>query len=276
MATAISLIASIVTFMFAGAVLRQCWRHPRVYRFVWAAALLCYGIATSMQFIAEVAGWNTTTFRLWYLCGGLLTAAYLGQGTAFLLLPRRVAMALMVPLLVASVWAALRLATVHLLLSEILPPAGKVSPTALYLPGDLRAAAALLNIYGTLLLMGGALRSAVLYFDRMLDRRRRAGYRLLSNLLIAGGALVVASAGSLETFGHGEYLYIGESAGITIIFMGFLRSNESLHLGLARVRPFKRSGEPATMEAERSIPPTPVRSLRRLSDRVPPPGRQRP
>ena len=269
MTALVSLLATLITFVFAGAVLRQYVRRPRPYRLAWSVALLCYGAATAVQFFAEVRGWDTAAFRAWYLFGGLLTAAYLGQGTAFLLLPRRLATALLVLLIVATAWGAARMIAVPLSMAEIRPPAGKISPNATRLPGDLRALAALLNIYGTLLLIGGAAWSAITYVDRMLDRRRRAGYRLASNLLIAGGSLVVASAGSLETLGHGEYLYAGEIAGITIIFLGFLRSSESVRFArpLQRGDPAAPALQPEPARASRASNERTVRSLKRLRDR---------
>ncbi len=273
MTAAISVLATLITFAFASAVLLQFWQRGGQYRLIWGVALICYGSATAVQFAAELNGWGTGVFRVWYLSGGLLTAAYLGQGTAFLLLPRRLAVALLCILVAASLWGAFRIATVPLTRVAISPLPGKISPSAGNLPPDLRALAALLNIYGTLLLIGGAVWSALVYVDHRLDRRRRAGYRLLSNLLIAGGSLVVASAGSLETFGHGEYLYAGEIAGITIIYLGFLRSRESMHWP-------GRAAETASIPGSRTLPqPRPTgaaslaaptaRSLRRLSDRSP-------
>jgi hypothetical protein len=270
MAFAMSLLASVITFVFAGVVLVQYARRPRLYRLAWGLALVFYGVATSVQCATEALGWSTAAFRAWYLAGGLLTAAYLGQGTALLLLPRRLSLVLLGLLVLASGWAVYRTATVPLVLSAVLPPAGKITPQAGNLPSDLRALAALLNIYGTLLLVGGALWSAIVFFDRILDRRRRAGHRVVSNLLIAGGALIVAGAGSLETFGHGEYLYAAEIIGIAVIFLGFLRSRESFGLPLpALPLPHGASHEPAY-----APPPTTsaraVRSLRRLADRTTP------
>jgi len=267
LAAAISLLASVITFAFTGAVLLQYLQRPRLHRLVWTVALLSYGVATSVQFVAEVRGWSTPAFRLWYLSGGLITAAYLGQGTALLLLPRRLSRILLAVLVALSVAGAARILTVPLALHDVLPPAGKVTPVSTHLTADLRALAALLNIYGTLLLIGGAIYSAVLFFDLALDRRRRAGHRFVSNLLIAVGALVVASAGSLETLGHGEYLYAGEIAGISIIYTGFLRSRESMRVPLS-VRRQKQSTASEPHAAAGSVE-RPARSLKRLSDRTP-------
>jgi hypothetical protein len=268
MATAISFLASVITFVFAAAVAKQYIERPRPYKLIWTIALVLYGIATVAQFTAELGGWTVLEFRLWYLSGGLLTAAYLGQGTALLLLPRRIAtllLALLVFLTAISIW---RTFAVPLTLAQILPPPGKVSPSATSLSGDLRLLAVVLNIYGTLLLVGGALWSAILYLDRRLDRRRRAGYRALSTLLIAAGSLIVASGGSLEAFGHGEYLYLSEIVGITVIFLGFLRAKETMGLPLPDIR-LPRRIERAPEPAPQAPPATgEVRHLRSIAERL--------
>lgn len=270
MSVLISLLASVITFVFAGAVLSQYWRRRRAYQLVWSIALLCYGAATTAQFVAEAWGWSAAAFRVWYLSGGLLTAAYLGQGTAFLLLPRRAARAIFALLLLLSLVAAWRIFTVPLQMSAILPPAGKVSPRATSLPADLRADAALLNIYGTLLLVGGAIWSAIAYLDVRLDRRRRSGDRVIANLLIAGGALVIASAGSFEALGHGEFLYAGEILGISIIFAGFLRSSGRSRQGTAGPPQAAARGLAGSTPAAAQPPMGgTVRSLRRMRDREP-------
>jgi hypothetical protein len=266
MSTAISLLASIVTFVFAGAVLKQYVERPRAYKLVWAAALLCYGVATVAQFTAELHGWTLFEFRLWYLSGGLLTAAYLGQGTALLLLPKRLAWTLLALLLLLSVYSLWRSFAVPLTLASVLPAPGKISPSATNLPADLRLLAALLNIYGTLLLVGGALWSAMIYLDRRLDRRRSAGYRALSTLLIAGGSLIVASAGTFEALGKGEFLYVAEIVGITVIFLGFLRARETMGLPLPDRR---RHGSETPPQPERQTPvgAGEVRHLRSVAER---------
>ncbi len=276
MSVFISLLASVITFAFAGAVLSQYRRRRRAYQLVWSAALLCYGAATTAQFVAEAWGWSAPAFRIWYLAGGLLTAAYLGQGTAFLLLPRRAARTIFVLLLLVSLVAAWRLFTVPLHMSAILPPAGKVSPRATSLPADLRADAALLNIYGTLLLVGGAIWSAIVYLDQRLDRRRRSGDRVIANLLIAGGALVIASAGSFEALGHGEFLYAGEILGIAIIFAGFLRSGRGHASRVAPIpqEPLRSAAQPLSgADAPQPRTSGSVRSLRRMRDRESDPRR---
>jgi hypothetical protein len=66
----------------------------------WAAALAAYAVAAGALAWGAAAGWSDATFRVYYLGGGLLTAALLGTGS-LLLVGRR----WMVP--VALVYAGL-------------------------------------------------------------------------------------------------------------------------------------------------------------------------
>jgi hypothetical protein len=61
------------------------WRERRAPELAaWAAALLAYGLASAALAWASAAGWSEIPFRLYYLFGGLLTAALLGTGSLLL------------------------------------------------------------------------------------------------------------------------------------------------------------------------------------------------
>ena len=47
--------------------------------------MLLYGIGAAAEAIAAAGGWNEWLYRAWYLAGAVLTPAWLGLGTAFLL-----------------------------------------------------------------------------------------------------------------------------------------------------------------------------------------------
>src|SRR5207244_3179102 len=59
---------------------------------------------------AQRAGWTPGLFRTYYLAGGVLTVAYLGGGSAWLLLPRRGRDVLLGALLAATAAAAVTVA----------------------------------------------------------------------------------------------------------------------------------------------------------------------
>jgi len=77
----------------------------------------------------------------------------------------------------------------------------------------------LLNIYGTLALVGGAIYSAYLFF-----RKRVLINRVIGNILIAAGALFPAMAGSFVGAGIVDMLYLSELIGVVLMYIGFLQA----------------------------------------------------
>ncbi|HET7046617.1 MAG TPA: hypothetical protein VFI37_17360 [Gaiellaceae bacterium] len=56
----------------------------RASHLAWAASLLCYAAASAALAWGAAAGWSSPGFRVYYLCGGLLTAPLLGTGSLLL------------------------------------------------------------------------------------------------------------------------------------------------------------------------------------------------
>ena len=78
-------ITSLLALAFVVALLDQ-WRERRHgFQLIWAAGMLFYGIASGCEALGAAYGWNDTLYKTWYLTGALLTAGWLGLGTAFLL-----------------------------------------------------------------------------------------------------------------------------------------------------------------------------------------------
>jgi hypothetical protein len=78
-------VTSILALLFAMALFDQ-WRERRHgFQLIWAAGMLFYGIASGCEALGAASGWNETLYKTWYLTGALLTAGWLGLGTAFLL-----------------------------------------------------------------------------------------------------------------------------------------------------------------------------------------------
>jgi hypothetical protein len=78
-------LSSLVSFIFAAAVLAQWSRRHRGFQLVWAIGLLWYGISAGTEFLGSAFGWNEGLYRAWYLIGAFFVAAYLGAGTIVLL-----------------------------------------------------------------------------------------------------------------------------------------------------------------------------------------------
>src|SRR5438046_9600701 len=79
------LCSSIVSFVFAFAVLAQWSRRRQAFQLVWAVGLLWYGISAGTEFVGSAFGWTEPLYRAWYLLGARFVAAYLGAGTIVLL-----------------------------------------------------------------------------------------------------------------------------------------------------------------------------------------------
>jgi hypothetical protein len=74
------------------AMLASRWRDRRRPELAaWSAALLAYAAASGALAWGAAAGWDSRSFRVYYLFGGLLTAPLLGVGSLLLYGWRRIA-----------------------------------------------------------------------------------------------------------------------------------------------------------------------------------------
>ena len=212
------LISAIVSFIFGITVLDQYFARRQPFQLLWTVGLFMYGISAFTEFYTETYGLHLIMFRLWYLFGAICVAAFLGQGTVYILLRRSTANILMAILIVISIYGAFRLFTTHIDLGTATRLTDKI-----IVPTDVGILTGLLNVYGTVTLVGGALYSAWIFW-----RKRILPYRVVSNVLIAVGALLPAIGGSLLRLGtaRGAPFYILELSGVIIIFIGFLRTKE--------------------------------------------------
>lgn len=82
--------SSIVIGVFALLVFRRYLRRGGTHLLLWGVGLLMFGIGSFTEAYSAFA-WNPTAFRMWYLTGAVLNAAWLGQGTVYLLSGQRLA-----------------------------------------------------------------------------------------------------------------------------------------------------------------------------------------
>jgi hypothetical protein len=76
--------AALLALRLGGAIAAR-WRAGRRPELAaWAAALVSYAIAAGAMAWGAAAGWSAPAFRVYYLFGGLLTAALLGLGSLLL------------------------------------------------------------------------------------------------------------------------------------------------------------------------------------------------
>ncbi len=219
----IPLFSTLVTFIFVVAVLnRYRYKHGQ-HLLLWGIGLVFYGFGTLSEVILGFT-FSAWVLKLWYLSGAMLTAAWLGQGTIFLLVRRRgVAMGSAIGLALISLVSLVLIVAAPLTTAaaayDVSQPISIQYKDVLTRGGGIIFLTILLNLYGTLGLVGGALYSAYLFW-----RKRVLADRMLGNILIAAGALMPAMAGSFLQAGLADWLYASELLGVILMYLGFLRA----------------------------------------------------
>ncbi len=213
------LVSTVVVAIFTYQVLTRWWAHRgRLHLLFWGIGLIFYGIGSLTESLYALfgwqPGWGAWNFRFWYLAGAVLVAAWLGQGTVFLLW-KRWAKPTLVLLILGSLYATYAVFTAPLDPTPLLGHAAELTAKGV-LPKSVRLLTPFFNLYGTFTLVGGALWSSFLYW-----RKRVLFYRMVGNVLIAAGALSPAVGGALNRFGI-PGLYLGELLGAVLMFWGFL------------------------------------------------------
>ena len=194
------------------------WRARRAPELAaWSAGLVAYAVACAALAWGAAAGWDDRVFRVYYLCGGLLTAPLLGVGS-LLLAGRRWAGA------VGLLWVGL---ATGVAVSEPLTRAvrGDGIPSAQdhldLFPA--RVLAIVGNSAGTIAVVAVAL---------MTLRRRPVG-----NLLVVAGIAVGGIGSALVGLGEaGTALFFAAAA--ALLYAGFMyRSSRSLLTLRPGIRP---------------------------------------
>lgn len=220
--TYLPFLSSIVSFAFAYFVLARYFKKGRGnHLLLWGIGMIFYGIGGFCEGFYGAFGWNPLIFRLWYLFGAILVAAWLGQGSVFLLAKKNWSRALMAILLIGSLYGAYRVFAAELdptLLTTSLHTGSELSGHAIVTPG-VRTLTPLFNLYGTVTLVGWAIYSAWIFF-----RKQVLLHRTIGNILIATGALAPAFGGAFSRMGIPAALYIGELLGAVLMFIGFWRA----------------------------------------------------
>lgn len=219
----IPLISTIVSFIFAASVLNRYRLRKGTHLLYWGIGLIFYGLGTLGEVLLSLS-FNPWILKIWYLCGAMLTAAWLGQGTVFLLVRKRgVARGMAIALIVVSILAVFLVLLAPVSASaasyQVSQPASEQYKEILERSGLMILLTVLLNIYGTITLVGGAIYSAYLFW-----RKRVLINRVIGNILIAAGALIPATAGSFVMAGALDWLYLSELIGVILMYLGFLQA----------------------------------------------------
>jgi hypothetical protein len=221
-----ALVATVISAAFAATLWVQYRSRPRPYLLAWAIALTFYAVAALTEVAGAAGGWTPLLYRTYYFFGAIILVGMLGLGTIYLLAPRfsRIALWLVIVLgligLVAIAGASLQAGKLD---THQVPDADTIRVQGGLLDVLAILMAALINSIGTVVLIGGAGWSAYAAW-----RRGGSTSRVVANVLIAAGALIVATASSLTRIFHVyEVFYVGQAIGVLVMFGGFLTAQRA-------------------------------------------------
>jgi hypothetical protein len=210
-------ITTAVIFVFAFLVLYRYFQRGGTHNLMWGIGLVMYGLGTLAEASLSM-GYAPFVLYTWYLFGALLTPAWLGQGTIYLLVRRRnVANVLLVLLTLLSLFAALKVFSLPITGEYVITqPVSMQYKEVLQRDSLTTTLLAIFALYGTVALVGGALYSAYIFL-----RKRVMPQRVLGNVFIAIGGLSPAIGGTLAARGLGDVLFVSELIGAVLLFIGF-------------------------------------------------------
>ena len=228
---------AVLGIVFFGLVLRQYLMRRRMHQLAWAIGLLFYAIAAAMEAWSESSGeWQPFVYRIYIVIAASLVG-FLGLGTLYLVArKRRWGDYYFVFLVACMVVFFIGTFTVQLDMSKLVPGitvGGQALGASLSFP---RVMSLPINITGTILLFGGALWSIIRF-----ARKREFGYRVWANVLIAAGAMLLASLGSRARLGQTAGLYPAEMVSAALMLAGFLLAG-TLDKGAKAARARRQAG----------------------------------
>lgn len=193
--------AALVSLRLAAALLRRREERRAPELVTWAASLGAFAVASAALAWGAASGWDELAFRVYYLFGGLLTAALLGAGSL-----QRAGVRIAGPAVLLYVGICIGMMLAVELRADVaadgIPAAADVLEFA-----PARALAVAGNVAGTIAAVGVA----------VLGLRRRP----LGNALILGGVASAALGSALTGLGEsGSALFALVAA--LLLFAGFV------------------------------------------------------
>ncbi len=242
-------VSTAIMLGFTIYVLQRFFARGALHFLFWGIGLAMFGAGSFAEAYLSLA-WNPWIFFVWYLFGAALNAAWIGHGTLNLLIRKPWVHAVTGLLVLGSIFAGYLMlqampkldaaafttskpvseqyGTKILAVGQTPPAGAQTAKTTdhgqqvtvvrglLPLGAPVRLTTPFFNIYGLLTLVGGAIWSAYLFW-----RKRVLPNRVIANVLIAAGALLIGSASTLTRLGYGQFLYLGELLSAILMFAGF-------------------------------------------------------
>jgi hypothetical protein len=189
---------------------RKGWPPHLVW---WGIGVFFYGLGTLLESAITLFGNSVELTRLWYWAGAILGGYPLATGSVYLLVSRRWAHGLTAASLLVVVFASAAVLLSPMDPAQIQPH----RPSGAALEWQwVRLLTPFINGYAALFLIGGAIWSSARFALAGDQPRRAAGTGL-----IALGALLPGIGGGMAKAGIVEGLYIGELAGLMLIWAGY-------------------------------------------------------
>jgi hypothetical protein len=218
MVTAFAFLATAVASLFAEATFVRWTERRTAHLGAWTVALAMFAGASAALAVGVSTGWDTGTFRVFYLLGAVLNVPWLAFGSVCLLWHSAVG----VRRARAGLVFFSGLAVGVVLSAPMEPVSGTTIPVGSDVFGAFpRALAAVGSGVAAIVILAGACWSAVRYLR---DRSTTGAARLAgANALIALGTLILSSGGLVQGIvGHDEAFTLSLAVGISVIYAGFL------------------------------------------------------
>ena len=235
----LAFLATLVSLRLSAGLLRR-YRVARAPELLaWSAALGSFALGSGALAWGAAAGWSDPAFRVYYLFGGLLSAALLGAGSLL-----RVGLRPIGPITLAYVGLAVGIAVAVPLTSPVLG-------------GSIPEAQAHLDLFPArvLAIAGNSLGTLAAVAVAAVGLRRRP----LGNALILAGLVVAALGSALAGLGEAESASFAAVAAL-LLYGGFVLPRPGAASPLAKPDPPE---QPAEECAERDLGDEPRRAAMR-------------
>lgn len=217
METLLAFGAALVAARLAGRLAGRLRASKRPELAAWSASLLAYALASGALAWGAAAGWSEASFRIYYVCGALVTAPLLGAGS-LLLTGRR--------------WAA----PVALLYTGLAVGIGVAAPLTSTVGGtSIPDAQDHLELFPArvLAIVGNSLGTLAVAGVALVTIRGRP----LGNLLILAGVTAAAAGSALAGLGVAETAFF-LALGAVLLYLGFVTPRkDSVKTRLIRQHP---------------------------------------
>ena len=220
--TALAATAAMVSLVFAFMTHERWLVKRRPYERTWTLALGSFCIGALALAWGSAGGWTSANFRLFYLFGAIVNVPLLAVGQLELVTSRAWVRHVRPVVVAAAIFSGGVLAAAPLqdsIPSDRLPQGKEVFGVAPRLLAGVASAG------GALVVFGGAGYSLVSMLIRRRAGREVPRRRVMGTALIALGTVILSASGSLnKRFGEMTAFAITLTAGVVVLFLGFLVS----------------------------------------------------